>query len=111
MRTASPRFRAPSFTRFLPTLELATTENGRLFEPQSQLYVATPAVLTYLGINPATIRPDADYLVDRSVATSELTIPSSIMERRSPSRTCRSSRSAPTSSAPTAAATRPTSSR
>jgi putative ABC transport system permease protein len=71
-------------TRFLPTIELATTENGRLFEPQSQLYVATPAVLRYLGIDLATIRPDADYLVDRSVATNELTIPSAIIQRGLP---------------------------
>jgi putative ABC transport system permease protein len=61
-------------TRFLPAIELATTENERRFEPQSQLYVATPAVLRYLGIDPATIRPEADYLVDRSVATNELRI-------------------------------------
>jgi putative ABC transport system permease protein len=71
-------------TRFLPTLELATTENGRLFEPQSQLYVATPAVLSYLGIDPATIRPDADYLIDRSVATNDLTIPSATIPRGLP---------------------------
>jgi putative ABC transport system permease protein len=73
-------------TRFLPTLDLATTENGRLFKPQSQLYVATPAVLRYLGIDPATIRPGADFLVDRSVATSELTIPSSLSQRELPVR-------------------------
>ena len=68
-------------TRVLPTLDLATTENGRLFKPQSQLYVATPAVLRYLGIDPATIRPGTDFLVDRSVVTSELTIPSNVSER------------------------------
>jgi putative ABC transport system permease protein len=71
-------------TRFVPTIFMATTENGRLFEPQSQLYVATPAVLTYLGIDPATIRPDADFLVDRSVATNELTIPSMVRDEEFP---------------------------
>jgi putative ABC transport system permease protein len=62
-------------TRVLPTLDLATTENGKNFEPGSQLYVATPAVLRYLGIDPATIRPGADFLVDRG-ASNELKIPS-----------------------------------
>jgi putative ABC transport system permease protein len=61
-------------TRVLPAVELLTTENGRLFKVQSQLYVATPAVLRYLGIDPATIRPGADFLIDRSVATNDLTI-------------------------------------
>jgi putative ABC transport system permease protein len=63
-------------TRVLPTMELATSENGRLSEPQSQLYVATPAVLRYLGIDPATIDPSADFLLDRSVAANQLEIPS-----------------------------------
>jgi putative ABC transport system permease protein len=62
-------------TRLLPTLDLATTEDGKAFEPASQLYVATPAVLRYLGIDPATIRPGADFLVDRG-ASNELKIPS-----------------------------------
>jgi putative ABC transport system permease protein len=70
--------------RFLPTVDLATTENGRLFKPLSQLYVATPAVLGYLGIDPETVRPGADFLVDRSVATKELRIPSSVSLRGIP---------------------------
>jgi len=61
-------------TRVLPTVELLTTENRRMFKVQSQLYVATPAVLGYLGIDPATIRPGADFLIDRSVATNDLRI-------------------------------------
>jgi putative ABC transport system permease protein len=61
-------------TRVLPTLELLTTANGRRFKFQFQLFVATPAVLEYLGIDPATIRPDADFLIDRSVPTSNLMI-------------------------------------
>jgi putative ABC transport system permease protein len=70
--------------RFLPTVDLATTENGRLFKPLSQLYVATPAVLGYLGIDPETVRPGADFLIDRSVATNELRIPSSVSLRGIP---------------------------
>jgi putative ABC transport system permease protein len=61
-------------SRVLPTLELLRTHNGRLFKSQSQLYVATPAVLSYLGIDATTIRPRADFLVDRSVATNDLMI-------------------------------------
>jgi putative ABC transport system permease protein len=41
-----------------------------------ELYVATPAVLEYLGIDPAAIDPGTDFLVDRSVATDDLVIPS-----------------------------------
>src|SRR5262245_10058398 len=68
-------------TRFLPTVDVATTENGRSFKSQSQLYVATPAVLSYLGIDPATIRPGSDFLVDRRAATKELQIPSWVKGR------------------------------
>src|SRR5215218_8282969 len=38
--------------------------------------LATPAVLEYLGIDPATIDRGTDFLVDRSVRTDELVIPS-----------------------------------
>jgi putative ABC transport system permease protein len=45
----------------------------RLF---SAPYVATPAVLRYLGIDPGTIDAGTDFLVDRSVRTEGLGIPS-----------------------------------
>jgi putative ABC transport system permease protein len=41
-----------------------------------QLFAATPAVLRFLGIAPATIDPDTDFLADRRVRTSRLVIPS-----------------------------------
>ena len=67
-------------TRFLPTVELTksfTSPEGRKsYRAQSQLYVATPAVLDYLGIDPATIDPGTDFLVDRSVTAEDLVIPS-----------------------------------
>ena len=67
-------------TRFIPTVELTRSftspEGGKNYRAESQLYVATPAVLEYLGIDPATIDPGTDYLVDRSVAAKELVIPS-----------------------------------
>src|SRR5262249_19284989 len=62
-------------TRVFPSIEL-TKRTGQGFTGQSQLYVATPAVLRYLGIDPATIDPGVDFLLDRSVAANELTIPS-----------------------------------
>jgi putative ABC transport system permease protein len=66
-------------TRVFPTIELmkrSDSDGGMRFIGQSQLYVATPAVLRYLGIDPKTIDPSTEFLVDRSVATKELTIPS-----------------------------------
>jgi putative ABC transport system permease protein len=66
-------------TQFIPTIELTkiftSPEGGKNYRNQSQLYVATPAVLEYLGIDPATIDPGTDYLVDRSVTTKDLVIP------------------------------------
>jgi putative ABC transport system permease protein len=40
----------------------------------SGLYVATPAVLRYLGIDPATVDPNADFLADPTVPTNEFGI-------------------------------------
>jgi putative ABC transport system permease protein len=67
-------------TRFLPTVELTrlfvTPGAGKSYRSQSHLYVATAAVLEYLRIDPVTIDPGTDFLVDRSVETSEFVIPS-----------------------------------
>ena len=67
-------------TRVLPSIELTkvftSPEGGKNYRSQTQLYVATPAVLEYLGIDPATIDPGTDYLVDRSVPSKGLVIPS-----------------------------------
>ena len=40
----------------------------------SGVYVATPALLRYLGIDPATVDPSADFLADRTVPTDEFVI-------------------------------------
>ncbi len=40
----------------------------------SGLYVATPAVLKYLGIDPAIVDPSADFLADATVPTGEFVI-------------------------------------
>jgi putative ABC transport system permease protein len=46
----------------------------RLWTRASGLFIATPALLRHLGINPATIDPSADFLADRTVPTDELVI-------------------------------------
>jgi putative ABC transport system permease protein len=68
-------------TRFLPTIELTKVfhlrrRTKKRFRNESELYVATTPVLRYLGIDPATVNPGTDYLVDRSVATDDLVVPS-----------------------------------
>lgn len=42
---------------------------------ESRLYVATPAMLRYLGIDPATVDASKDFLADTAVPTDELVIP------------------------------------
>jgi putative ABC transport system permease protein len=42
------------------------------YATESRLYVATPALLRYIGIDPAAVDPSADFLADRSVPTDEL---------------------------------------
>jgi putative ABC transport system permease protein len=54
---------------------------GPSYRPGAQLFVATPAVLRYLGIDPATIDPRTDLLADRSVSTGRLLIPSFVDRR------------------------------
>jgi putative ABC transport system permease protein len=67
-------------TRVLPTLDLmrpTDTGGGRkFFTSESQLFLAAPAVLRYLGIDPATVDPGTDFLADPSVPTDELVLPS-----------------------------------
>jgi putative ABC transport system permease protein len=47
---------------------------ARCYVTESRLYVATPALLGYLGLDPAAVDPSTDFLVDRSVSTDELLI-------------------------------------
>ena len=66
-------------TQFIHAVELVRSfrspEGGKNYRVQSQTYVATPAVLAYLGIDPATIDPGTDFLVDRSATADDLVIP------------------------------------
>jgi putative ABC transport system permease protein len=70
-------------TRVLFPVDLVRADE-RSKSADSQLYVATPAVLRYLGIDPSTIRADADFLIDRSVRSNDLVIPSLKRRRGSP---------------------------
>ena len=66
-------------TRVRPTVVPAKGgqgPEGKGYHADSQLYVATPAVLRYLGIDPATIAAGTDFLADRSIRTRELVVPS-----------------------------------
>ena len=62
-------------TRVRPALAPAKRITPKLYHPQAQLYIATPAVLRYVGIDPATVDPGADFLADRSVDTDKLALP------------------------------------
>jgi putative ABC transport system permease protein len=62
-------------TQVLPSIML-TRRIGRMYHGESALYVATPAVLRYLGIDARTIDPGADFLADRNARINGLVIPS-----------------------------------
>ena len=58
-----------------PTIELAK-KSGRNYRPAMELFVATPAMLRYLGIDPATIKPGTNFLAAPGVGVEKLVIPS-----------------------------------
>ena len=69
--------------RVLPTVDLTIKAADRpSYSPAAELFVATPAMLRYLGIDPATIDPGTDYLAPAGVQASKLVIPSFVNERR-----------------------------
>jgi putative ABC transport system permease protein len=74
--------------RVRPTIALTREVDrpgpGKRFGFEAQLYVATPAVLRYLGIDPASIDPSTDYLVDRGTTVKGLVIPSATARREIP---------------------------
>ncbi|MGH3038051.1 MAG: FtsX-like permease family protein, partial [Gaiellaceae bacterium] len=42
---------------------------------ESRFYVATPALLRYIGIDPASVDPSTDFLADSGIDTGELVVP------------------------------------
>jgi putative ABC transport system permease protein len=62
--------------KVLPTVEL-TQKSGRNYRSVGvELFVATPAMLRYLGIDPSTIRPGTNFLAAPGVGVEDLVIPS-----------------------------------
>src|SRR6266542_1536563 len=64
--------------RVLPTTELTRKyqQRGISYRPAAELFVATPGMLRYLGIDPATIDPGTDFLAAPGVPTNALVVPS-----------------------------------
>jgi putative ABC transport system permease protein len=62
-------------TRIRPAIDLARRVDDRFWRPESQLYVATPAVLEYFGIEPAAVDAGARFLADPSLPIDKLAIP------------------------------------
>jgi putative ABC transport system permease protein len=71
-------------TQLIPPVGLTRSsggpEDGK--SERTESFVATPAVLDYLGIDPATIDPGTDFLVDRSVKATDLVIRSFTSRRQ-----------------------------
>jgi putative ABC transport system permease protein len=60
--------------RALVSVGLAKQDGPKHWTRGSGIYVATPALLRHLGIDPATVDPSADFLADATVPTDELVI-------------------------------------
>jgi putative ABC transport system permease protein len=59
----------------IPTMQLTTLSGSNTYSTASVLYVATPAVLYFLKIDPATVAPRTNFLVAPTLKTTELSIP------------------------------------
>ena len=59
-----------------PTVDLTRRTGRHSYQAAAQLYVATPALLRYLGIDPASVAPRTDFLADPSARTDRFVIPS-----------------------------------
>jgi putative ABC transport system permease protein len=66
--------------KVLPTAEL-TKKSGPNYRVDAQVFVATPAILRYFGIDPSTIKPGTDFLAPPGVPIYRLVIPS-LTDRR-----------------------------
>ena len=61
-------------TQVVVTADVFRRQPGPFHEIVGWLFVATPPVLRYLGIDPATIDPDTDFLVDPGARLGELVV-------------------------------------
>jgi putative ABC transport system permease protein len=71
-----PFFDPVSHTRLLPAIQPARKLPGPMYRFAAQLYVATPEVLRYLGVDPTTVAPGTDFLAGRNVPVGRLVMPS-----------------------------------
>src|SRR5215475_2991256 len=72
----TPKFYDPvAGYKVLPTIEL-TKKFGRSYRPVGELFVATPAMLRYLGVDPSTIEPGTDFLAAPGAPLDQVVIPS-----------------------------------
>jgi putative ABC transport system permease protein len=69
-------------TRFFFPVELMR-QSGRMFHPEGQVFVATPVVLRYLGIDQRAVDRGTYFLVDRRVHTNRLLISSAMSDATS----------------------------
>ncbi len=60
--------------RVLVAVGFAHQVGPRFFKQGSGVYVATPALLRYLGLDPDTVGPNTDFLADPTVPTDEFVI-------------------------------------
>jgi putative ABC transport system permease protein len=58
----------------LVAVGLARQAGAKTWNRASGVYVATPALLRYLGIDPATVDPSTDFLADPTVPTDQLAV-------------------------------------
>jgi putative ABC transport system permease protein len=70
----------PDSTRWSSRVRTCASEECWVLE--SRLYVATPALLRYMGIDPASVDPSTDFLADPSVETGELVMPVDLPTKR-----------------------------
>jgi len=59
----------------IPTMQLTRRSDTNTYSTASVLYVATPAVLSFLKIDPATIDPSTNFLAAPNLNTADMTIP------------------------------------
>jgi putative ABC transport system permease protein len=70
-----------SGTRMFATVDLTRVVDGKYYELASWLFVATPTLLSYLGLDPASVDPRSDFLAYPGAAIDKLVIPSPTSRR------------------------------
>ena len=72
--------------RALVAIHFSKQDGPESWTRASGVYVATPALLRYLGIDPATVDPSADFLADPTVPTDKLVIVNPLTRKQPPVR-------------------------